>query len=425
MTSQSTPPECIISVTPTSAVSPTVSIPRTQQQTAAAYLIQSAYREHRLIVRISQMHAVHRAREEKNQQQLEAEREAERARKLSERQLQGIMLQVWPIVREVLVIMRCIASRICTPIASARLRLLSLLDAHPTHSRSLAVVIVLAGPEAFTGLPVPFAVASEDSPGHQAQSALLGASVAVVGFALLFLSLVLLYVYRCTVALYAVHTAWIGALIGGPLGTMLVRLCEASRVPLDKPTLFFVVANLVAPAVVVVHWSATAKRFATFRRAHAGLLSVLAAWLLASVPYQTSVSALLLLAGLDILLVSFPGSPVQRLDTIATARRRAGEAQMPGLTFKHGSLELGLGDFIVYSAFAAHAARAGAAPLAAATIGILVGLTLTMCFVGLAARRTVVPALPLSVALGATLLAVERIAVQPLARALAANGTVL
>ena len=96
------------------------------------------------------------------------------------------------------------------------------------------------------------------------------------------------------------------------------------------------------PGLVVVHWSATARRFVGLRRGYALLLSVGCAWLLASVPYQSSVAALLMLALLDVVLVSFPGSPVQRLDAIARERRAAGEPQMPGLVSKHDGLELGL-----------------------------------------------------------------------------------
>ena len=131
-------------------------------------------------------------------------------------------------------------------------------------------------------------------------------------------------------------------------------------------------------------------------------------------PYQTALSAIVLLALLDVMLVSLPGAPVQQLDAIATARRLAGEAQMPGLTSKHGDIELGLGDFIVYAAFAAYAARSGAGTLLAVTVGVLAGLTVTMMYVALARQRTVVPALPLSVALGSLLVVLQRFAVMPL-----------
>jgi len=135
--------------------------------------------------------------------------------------------------------------------------------------------------------------------------------------------------------------------------------------------------------------------------------------------------ALLMLALLDVLLVSFPGSPVQRLDAIATARRKAGEVEMPGLTFKPNTLELGLGDFIIYSAFAAQAAQSGVGTLAAVSVGVLLGLTVTMTHVALARQRTVVPALPLSIALGATLLAAERFLVRGLADELSQVGAFL
>ena len=52
-------------------------------------------------------------------------------------------------------------------------------------------------------------------------------------------------------------------------------------------------------------------------------------------------------------------------------------------------------------------------------IGVLSGLVPTMTYIALAPRRTVLPALPLSVLLGAALLAAERLAVRPLADALA------
>jgi hypothetical protein len=228
-------------------------------------------------------------------------------------------------------------------------------------------------------------------------------------------------VYRWETTLHVVHSLWIGCLFGAPLALLLLRGCEALGVALDAPTWVFVTWNFFAPGVLLVQWPPTTERFRIGRRVFAAALSTLCAWLLASVPYPTAVSALLMLALLDIVLVSLPGAPVQRLDAIATARRHAGEKEMPGLTFKdQQGLELGLGDFIIYSAFAAHAARGGAAPLAATVVGVLGGLVPTMSHITLRLpRRTVVPALPLSVALGALLLAGQSIMVYPLAKELA------
>ena len=97
-----------------------------------------------------------------------------------------------------------------------------------------------------------------------------------------------------------------------------------------------------------------------------------------------------------------------------------------GVTFLgkgRDGLLLGLGDFIVFSIFVAHAARGGVAPLAATAVGVLHGLSTTMTYVALKwPHRSLEPAIPLSVLFGAALLAVERFALRPLADSLAAAG---
>ena len=360
---------------------------------AAAMRIQAEWREHQLTVRAAALRRLHEERDEKRRL-IELQNEADVERRLQGRRLHGALYRVWPIVREAMAVMMT------------------------------AVAVALVAPEAFYALPVPFDVDPSAPAAQQARAALLGACVAVAAFASLFVALILLFVYRCTVLLYSLHSLWIASLLGAPLALFIRRLCEAACWPLDGVTLVLLTWNATVPGLVLVHWSATAIRFERARRMCAGALSVLMAWLLASAPYQTAIATLLLLAVLDVILVSFPGSPVQHLDAIASRRRLAGEKEMPGLTFKHGGLELGLGDFIVYSAFAAHAVRNGIAPLAAVAAGVFAGLAVTMAHVALASRRTVVPALPLSVALGAVALAVERM-VAPMTGALAWQGVVL
>ena len=366
-------------------------VPDEAARQAACTLIAERWREYQLAQRIRAMQRVNQQREERRQV-VAAERAAKLEHEACERYFPGAMHKVWPVVCEVTMVMM------------------------------VAVAIGTAAPEAFAGLPAPFAVRPRDAVPAQAVAAALGAGLAVAAFAVLFLAMVLFYVHRCTLLLHTVHALWVGGLIGGPLLVLLCRLCEAAGVALDGPTLVLVTWNLTAPGVLVVHWSATAVRFEGLRRGYAAMLSVGVAWILASVPYQTSLTALLMLALLDVLLVSFPGSPVQALDAIATKRREAGEAQMPGLVFKQGGVELGLGDFIIYSAFAVKAARSGVAQLAVVSVGVLAGLTVTMAHVALARRRTVVPALPLSIALGASLLVVERFMLRPLVDVLVDGG---
>ena len=361
----------------------------------AAQVIAAAWREHSINIRVAKIQAMHAA---SRTRAAENEEERRRARATADEPytLPGVLARVWPIVRETVVVM------------------------------FVAVTLVLAAPPAFDALPGSFDVRGDDSPEQQLVAALWGASVAVVAFFFVFMGLVLLYVYRWERTLHAAHALYISALLGAPLCLLLLRLCEHTlRIPLDGLSLAFLTVNLTAPAIVLIQWPPTAERFAAGRRLYAAALALATAWLLAYVPYQTAVTALLLLAVLDVVLVSLPGAPVQRLDEAHSWRVRTGEPQMPGLTFKHSGLELGLGDFIVYSAFAAHAAKSGVAPLFAVVIGIIVGLTLTMTHVALARRRRVVPALPLSVALGALMLAIERFVLHPLFSLLAAKGMVL
>ena len=70
----------------------------------------------------------------------------------------------------------------------------------------------------------------------------------------------------------------------------------------------------------------------------------------------------------------------------------------------------------------AHAVQGGVAPLAAAFVGIVHGLSTTMLHVALKwPLRSLEPAIPLSVIFGAALLAAERFALLPLTQVLAVN----
>ena len=359
---------------------------------AAATTIAVAWRQYLCDVRIAKMQDILL----KDTLRRGAEEQAER-RRLKELELQRFTLEgastfVWPIMRETIAVMGC------------------------------SVIVVNFAPAAFRGLPGPFDVNVDDPAEQQMAAALSGAAVMVAGFCAIFMALILLYTFRCDAILHFAHALYLCGVFAAPFCLLVVRLFEHSfGAPLDALTLAFLTANATVPAIALIQWPATSARFANGRRLYAAALAILCAWLLAYVPYSTAISALLLLALLDVLLVSLPGAPVQRLDQAHSERVRAGEPQMPGMTFKHSGLELGLGDFIIYSAFAAHASRAGVAPLAAVTIGILVGLALTMMHIALARRRTVVPALPLSVALGALMLAAERFVMQPFVASMASR----
>ena len=219
----------------------------------------------------------------------------------------------------------------------------------------------------------------------------------------------------------------VGGALGVPFAVLLVRCCEAIGVPMDWVTLLFLTWNVVVPGVLLVQWGATVGHFAPGRRLYAAVLASLCSWFLTSVPYQTLTAMLGIFAALDVLLVALPCcSPVRTLNEIDRRRQRAGEAQMPGLTFHapgEDGLFLGFGDFVVFSVFCTHASRAGVAPLAAVATGVLAGLVLTMTHVALQwPKGALEPAIPLSVLGGAILLAIERFVLQPLIEDLAIDS---
>jgi len=89
------------------------------------------------------------------------------------------------------------------------------------------------------------------------------------------------------------------------------------------------------------------------------------------------------------------------------------------MTFSSGTLELGLGDFIVYSTLIGYSASAGLGAALASYLGVTAGLVPTMLHLALVEHRTIVPALPASIALGMVLLAGQRWMVRLLAHELA------
>lgn len=103
--------------------------------------------------------------------------------------------------------------------------------------RSCAVIVVSTAPEAFDGLPPPFAVRASNPVSDQVRAAVLGAAIAVSCFTAFFLTLAVLYIWRCEILLHSLHGLWIGSLIGGPLALLIYRICEANGAPLDVLTL--------------------------------------------------------------------------------------------------------------------------------------------------------------------------------------------
>lgn len=84
-----------------------------------------------------------------------------------------------------------------------------------------------------------------------------------------------------------------------------------------------------------------------------------------------------------------------------------------------------MGDFVIFSMLTGYVARCGIPLLAVAFVGVLSGLTVTFFRLALAMQRTVLPALPLSVALTCFLVGVETIVIVPVVNKLNSDGIAL
>ena len=367
----------------------------TATKTAAAHQIQIAFRAHRLdrlAAAVSARFALQGTQRDDAATREALDRETERREK---RSVGGVARRIRPIVREAA----------CVALGSAALALL--LPAPLT-------------------IPPPFAVDGAAAWHEQLRSALAGAGVLLGGFVAIFGSMLALYAKGWLRALWALHCAWVGGLLGVPFCLAIFRACEALGWPLDAVTLALLGWNHTAAGTLLTHWAPDDdERLRTWRRAYSAALSVALAWLLTALPWLTAVMAFVLLAVLDLVLVALPGAPVQKLDRLATRRRAAGERQPPGLTFKAEGLELGLGDFVIYGAVAAYSVALGSGALAAGLVGVLGGLALTMARLALARQRTVTPALPAAIVLATLLLAAAVLAWRPLGAALVGHGVVI
>ncbi len=88
---------------------------------AAATLIEERWREHRLAMRIEALHRVNAAREARRLV-VAAEHEAREEQMARQRVLTGALQRVWPVMREVCVVMRCVRTQHVDPSLQLTLR---------------------------------------------------------------------------------------------------------------------------------------------------------------------------------------------------------------------------------------------------------------------------------------------------------------
>ena len=115
-----------------------------------------------------------------------------------------------------------------------------------------------------------------------------------------------------------------------------------------------------------------------------------------------------------------PRGPLKLL--VEEAERR--NEPIPGLVYQSAySIKLGLGDFVFYSVLVGRASMHGAAPMWVCAVAVLAGLCATLALLPILQR--VLPALPISIAVGIGFYFASAWALTPLAHAMVAAGVVL
>ena len=121
----------------------------------------------------------------------------------------------------------------------------------------------------------------------------------------------------------------------------------------------------------------------------------------------------------DVVAVLTPRGPLKLL--VEEAERR--EEPIPGLVYEGQDIKLGLGDFIFYSILVGRASLTSLAATAACAVAVLAGLVSTLAL--LPVYEKALPALPISIALGATVYFAVALVVAPLSEFGAAHSLFL
>ena len=182
--------------------------------------------------------------------------------------------------------------------------------------------------------------------------------------------------------------------------------------------------NFSAVGTITVFWSSPILGLGKeapvwLARCYMVVVSALLGWSLTKLPEWTTWAVLIALAFWDVLAVGCASGPLRKMVDLAQER----DEPIPGLIYPGEGIQLGLGDFIFYTMLVGRAAMSGTAAFVCCTIAVLSGLGGTLAL--LALTRHALPALPISIALGAVVYFTTTAAVSPFARAALCHGLVV
>ena len=262
-----------------------------------------------------------------------------------------------------------------------------------TNEMSRASVKVQAG---FSEMLV-YEESDSDSVGTILEGVLLNSVVVVFALFVVTTGLLLLYKWRCYLIIYTWLFVSVSTMLGFFGGFVAQELLAIHDVPVDRPAFTLIMYNFAAVGTLLVFWQEYGcgpSPPLEFQQAYLILISALFAWTATEMPEWSTWGLLGAVAVWDIVAVLTPRGPLKMLVQEAEAR---GEP-IPGLVYTGANIRLGLGDFIFYSVLVGRASMRGSATLLACTVAVLAGLCATLALLPVLQR--VLPALPISIAVG-------------------------
>ncbi len=277
---------------------------------------------------------------------------------------------------------------------------------------------------AFSQLMVYHERAADDA-GTIASGVLLNSAAVIGMFFGVTTLLLVLYKCRCYIVIYAWLLLSVASLLFIFAGYVLLQLCARHGVPLDAISFYGLMYNLSVGGTLLVFWEYVGcgpRVPLPLQQAYLVAISALLGWSATQLPQWSTWGLLAAVSIWDLIAVLTPRGPLKLLVEEAEARNEP----IPGLVYSSGGpseIKLGLGDFVFYSLLVGRASMSGAAPALACALAVLAGLCATLAL--LPVLKKVLPALPISIAVGILFYFTTELALAPLARFAATSGVFL
>jgi len=261
-----------------------------------------------------------------------------------------------------------------------------------------------------------------DSVGTKAGGVLLNALAMVALLFVVTTLMLLLYKYRCYKVMYGWLLFSVASLLFSFGGFVAQSLLVLYEVACDQVTLTLLLYNFSALGTVLVFWTGLGLGPSpprTLQQAYLVVVSSLIAWSATRLPEWTTWGVLAAVSGWDLIAVLTPRGPLKML--VEEAERRGDP--IPGLVYEGSDIKLGLGDFVFYSLLVGRSSMKNVATLTTSTIAVLTGLVATLALLPILDR--VLPALPISIAIGIGFYFASAVLVTPLVEATSAQSIFL